>query len=168
LENDDQEAALATFVVREIERMFPFRTVGRSLLQKLFFVLSREGIVDASFDLFLSGPFSERVESALDRAVGAGMLTAVKENGRSSISARGGISGKVPPEIQSKAIRCMQCYGFNSDVDLAILTTVLFLQDRGCAGSDELARAVIAVNPRFDVRRVCSLVDRSEMVFRSW
>jgi hypothetical protein len=167
LEND-QEAVLATFVVREIERMCPFRTVGRSLLQKLFFVLSREGIVDASFDLFLSGPYSERVESALDQAVGAGMLTVVKENGRSSISARGGIPGRVPPEIQGKAIQCVQYYGFNNDTDLAILTTALFLQDRGCADPEGLARAVIAINPHFDVRRVCSLLDRSDMVFRSW
>jgi len=168
LEKNDHAAELAAYVVCEMERMFPARKVGRSLLQKLFYVLSREGIVEAPFDLFMNGPYSDWVENALCRAVESGMLTAVKEDGRSSISARGGIPGQVPAELQARAIRCLQAYCFNDDDDLAILTTSFFLDDRGRRGSDELVRAVIAVNPRFDVRRVCSLIDRSDVIFRSW
>jgi hypothetical protein len=168
LEKGDGAAALATYIVREIERMFPTRPVGRSLLQKLFFVLSKEGLVDASFHLFMNGPYSDWVENALCRAVESGMMTAVKENGRSRISARGGLFGEVPTELQEKASQCVRAYGFHEEGDLAILTTALYLEDHVDLGPDELVKAVIAVNPRFDVRRVCSLLDRSDVVFRSW
>jgi uncharacterized protein YwgA len=75
LEKADKEAALATFIVREVERTFPRRPVGRSLLQKLSFILSREGHVDAQFQLFMNGPYSDRVENGLCRAVESGMVS---------------------------------------------------------------------------------------------
>jgi hypothetical protein len=168
LEIENSAASLATYIVREIERMFPFRPIGRSRLQKLFYILSRNVHFNLRFDLFLNGPYSDQVEKALGQAVESGMLTAIKENGRSSISARGGISGKVPLNIQEKADQCIRAYGFYDEDDWAILTTALFLEDRNILFPDELIKAVLAVNPRFDMRRVCSLLDRSDVVFRSW
>ncbi len=54
LEKGDREAALASHIVREIEHTFPYRQIGRSMLQKLFFILSREGHMDAQFQLFMN------------------------------------------------------------------------------------------------------------------
>lgn len=168
MEKGNREAALATFIVREIERAFPNRQVGRSLLQKLFFILSREGHVDAQFQLFMNGPYSDWVENALCRAVESGMITAVKEHGKSCISARGGLTGEVPAGLQEEVGQCVRAYGFNEDVDLAILTTAFYLEDHWGLGPDDLVKAVLEINHSFDVRRVCSLLDRSEVVFRSW
>lgn len=168
LNTDDREAALATYIVSEIERLFPARSIGRSLLQKLFFVLSNDGHIDASFDLFINGPYSDRVESILSHAVELGMLTVSKENGRSGISARGGIPFYIPPKLKEEVSRSIRYYGFYEEGDLAILTTALFLEHRGFEGLDEMIKAVIAVNPHFELRRVCSLLDRSDVVYRSW
>jgi hypothetical protein len=168
LEIDDYAAALATYIVREIERMFPSRPLGRSRLQKLFYLFSRKVNVDLGFDLFLNGPYSDWVEKVLGQAVESGMLTALKENGRSSISARGGILGELPCDLREKANQCIRAYGFYDEEDLAILTTALFLEDCNILLPDELIKVVLAVNPRFDMRRVCSLLDRSDIVFRSW
>ena len=168
LETDDGAAALAAFVVSETERMFPTRSAGRCLLQKIFYVLSRDGHVEAPFDLFMNGPYSDWVESALGQAVERGMLTAVKENGRSSISARGGIPGEVLTDLKEMVTQCIRAYGFYDESDLAILTTALFLENQGRQGPDELVKAVIAINPRFDPRRACLLLDRSDIVYRSW
>ncbi len=165
---EDTVAALAAYIVRETELMFPSRPMGRSRLQKLFYVLSRMVYVGCSFDLFLNGPYSDSVENALGQAVGSGMMTVTKENGRSSISARGGISGAIPSDLKETAYQCIHAFGFYEDVDLAILTTALFLGDHHNLRSDELVKAVMEVNPRFDPRRVCSLLDRSDIVFRSW
>jgi hypothetical protein len=168
LEKDDRATALATYIIGEMERRFPDRPTGRCLLQKLFYILSREGHVDDSFDLFMNGPYSDRVESALGQAVECGMMTVVKENGRSSISARGGISGEVPAYLKKSVSQCIRAYGFYDESDLAILTTALFLEDRGHQRPAELVKAVISINPQFDPRRVCSLLDRSDVVYRSW
>jgi hypothetical protein len=168
LETGDWAAALATFVVREMELSFPTRVVGRSLLQKLFFLLSNYDDVSASFDLFINGPYSDWVEEALERAVDLGMLTVLRENGRSSISARGGIMGDITQETKERAVQCIRSYGFYEESDLAILTTALFLEQNCDLGTGDMIRAVSAVNPRFDLRRVCSLIDRSNVVYRSW
>jgi hypothetical protein len=168
LETRETTAALAAYIVREIERVSPACPIGRSRLQKLFYVLSREGHINFSFDLFMNGPYSDMVENALGMAVESGMMTAVKENGRTSITARGGVSGKVSLELKEKANQCIRAYGFYDEVDLAIMTTALFLEDRHRLGPDELVKAVLEVNPRFDARRACSLLDRSDVVFRSW
>ena len=168
MEKGDREAALASHIVREIERTFPDRQIGRSMLQKLFFILSREGHIDAQFQLFMNGPYSDQVENALCRAVESGMVTTVKQNGRSGISARGGMSGEIPAELQERASMCVRAYGFSDDRDLAILTTAYYLEDRWIMGPDDLVKAVLAVNHSFDARRVCSLLDRSDVVFRSW
>jgi len=156
------------FLVREMERAFPTRVVGRSLLQKLFFILSRYVEVSAPFDLFINGPYSDGVEDALGRAVELGMLTVLRENGRSSISAGGGIMRDISPELKEKAVQCIRTYGYYEESDLAILTTALFLDQNRIQGNEDLVKAVIAVNPRFDLRRVCSLLDRSDIVYRSW
>jgi hypothetical protein len=168
LEAEDTAAALATHIVREIERMFPTLSMGRSRLQKMFYLLSREGDVSFSFDLFMNGPYSDSVEGALGLAVESGMLTATKENGRSSISARGGISGEVPAELREKADQSIRAYGFYDEADLAILTTAFFLEDHNRLEPDDLVKAVLEVNPHFDPRRICSLLDRTNVVFRSW
>ena len=168
METEYNAEALATYIVRELERMFPSRPTGRSKLQKMFYLLSRKVHGNLRFDLFLNGPYSDQVEKALGQAVESGMLSAVKENGRSNISARGGITSKVPLDIQGKADQCILAYGFYGEEDLAILTTALFLEDCDILLPDELIKAVLAVNPRFDLRRVCSLLDRSDVVFRSW
>ena len=120
------------------------------------------------FDLFLNGPYSDQVEKVLGWAVESGMLTAVKENGRSSISARGGITSKVPLDIKGKADQCIRAYGFYDEEDLAILTTAVFLEESQHPAARRTHQGVLAVNPRFDLRRVCSLLDRSDVVFRSW
>ena len=168
MNGDDRAAALATFLVREIERVYPARPIGRSLLQKLIYILSRDGHVDICFDLSINGPYSDNVENALGHAVESGMLTVSKEDGRSSISARGGMPGYVPPELRGHIIQCVRAYGIYEESDLAILTTALFLEHRRSQEPGGLIRAVIDVNPRFDLRRVCSLLDRSDVVFRSW
>ncbi len=168
MEKDDRAEALVAFMVDEIERIFPTRSVGRSLLQKLFFILSRGDDVDASFELFINGPYSDWVENALILAVESGMMTMVKQDGRSIIGARGGIPGHVMPRLKEKISRCIHAYGFYGEEDLAILTTGLFLEDRGLNGLDEIVKAVGEVNPRFEMRRVCSLIDRSDVVYRSW
>jgi hypothetical protein len=168
LETDDHAAALAALAVVEMERIFPARPVGRSLLQKLFYIFTKEGGIDVPFELFMCGPYSDWVEGALIRALESGMLTIVMENGRSCISARGGISGQVLSVVREEMCRCVRSYGFYDEGDLAILTTSLFLEDQMHLGPVELAKAVCAVNPRFDMRRVCSLVDRSDVVYRSW
>jgi len=168
LETDDRATVLAMFLVSEMERVFPARVVGRSLLQKLFFILSRYDEVSIPFDLFINGPYSDGVEDALGRAVESGMLTVLRENGRSSISARGGIMRDISPELKEKAVQCIRAYGYYEESDLAILTTALFLDQNRIQGNEDLVKAVIAVNPRFDPKRVCSLLDRSDIVYRSW
>jgi hypothetical protein len=168
LETERTNAALATYMVREIERLFPTITTGRSRLQKLLYVLSREGLVDLQFDLFFNGPYSDAVEGALGLAVRSGMLTVVRENGRSIIRARGGVPGRVTPGLREGADRCIRAYGFYDEKDLAILTTALFLEERHPLMPDELVKTVMEINPHFDMRRVCSLLDRSDVVFRSW
>ena len=168
MEMDNRAAALATFVVSEVERTFPTRTVGRSLLQKLFFLISRYEEVGASFDLFINGPHSDRVEYALGKAVDWGMLTVLMEDGRSNISARGGIMEDISPELKEKAAQCIHAYGFYEESDLAILTTALFLEQYCIQGIDDMVKAVSSVNPSFDLRRICSLLDLSGFVYRSW
>jgi hypothetical protein len=168
LEAEETTAALAAYIVGEIERLFPSCLMGRSRLQKLFYVLSREGHFNIAFDLFMNGPYSDTVEDALGTAVDSGMMSAVMENGRSSISARAGASCKLPPHLKDEANRCIRAYGFYDEGDLAIVTTALFLEDSHGLGPDDLIRAVMEVNPRFDARRVCSLLDRSDVIFRSW
>jgi hypothetical protein len=78
------------------------------------------------------------------------------------------VPGEVPAELQEGVSQCVRAYGFNDDRDLAILTTAFYLEDRWSMGPDDLVKAVLAVNHGFDVRRVCSLLDRSDVVFRSW
>ena len=165
---DDRAAALATFLVSEIERVHPARPIGRSLLQKLTYILARNGHVDICFELTINGPYSDNVENALGHAVESGMLTVSKEEGRSSISARGGVPGHIPPELREHIIQCVRAYSFYEEADLAILATSLFLEHHRFRDPDGLIKAVIDVNPRFDLRRVCSLLDRSDVVFRSW
>ena len=65
-------------------------------------------------------------------------------------------------------MQCIRSYGFYEENDLAILTTAFFLEQNCDLGTDDMVSAVSAVNPRFDLRRVCSLIDRSNMVYRSW
>ncbi len=168
MEKDVRAAALVAFMVDQIERIFPTRSVGRSLLQKLFYILSRDGNVDAFFELFINGPYSDWVESALIQAAESGMLTMVKENGRSIISARGGIAGHVTPNLREKVNRCIRAYGFYDEEELAILTTVIFLEGRSSFSPDELIKAVGEMNPRFEMRRVFSLIDHSDVIYRSW
>jgi hypothetical protein len=167
LKNNERAAALTTYLVGEIERYYPARPIGRSLLQKLLYILSRNGNFEASFDLYFNGPYSDTVESAICQAEESGMLTVYKENGRSCISARGGISGDVSPELKVRSSQCVLAYGFYEEMDLAILTTALYME-RHFHGLDELIKAVFEVNPRFDMRRVCSLIDHSDVVYRSW
>lgn len=114
-------------VTEEIHKKAPNKQVGKTLLQKMFYLLTRKGIIDLDYKLYHYGPYSREVERSLEKASNLGL---VKIDWRASkgyyiqeIEKQKEIEKKTKREIR-KIVANYKDFTAN---ELSIITTALYV-----------------------------------------
>lgn len=157
------DAAKLVYMVDGLEGVSP--QVGKTVVQKMMFLLDKKGVVNYDYSLYHYGPYSPAVESDLNYAefldgveihwihnegyfITPGSSAASLEDSL-SVEEKGAIDGVVKNFGQMRAL------------DLSLLATALYFWDRFEGDTDGLTMAVKSVKPQYsegDIREKIRLL----------
>ena len=67
-ENIFHNPTLISYVIKNIKETYPEKQISKTIIQKLFYLLSRKDVVDFNYSLYHYGPYSSEVSNELNFA----------------------------------------------------------------------------------------------------
>jgi uncharacterized protein YwgA len=134
------------------------KNIGRTLIQKLMFLLNRQEVVDLNYTLYHYGPFSNELSAVLDETAARGIINETWQDGSGyDISLLG--TYRSHPGINKKCIEeVVKQYGNYSAGDISIIATALFLKDKYNVHNDELIELVNKVKPNYSIADIKKII----------
>lgn len=143
--------ALIGYLVKRLLEKHPNKQVGKTLVQKMMYLLSREGIVDFDYSMYHYGPYSSEVAGELDFAESADIVDVTWKEKKGYFIERGSNAStfdQLPNKKKKQALdRLVGKYGRFSAIELSIITTAYFLRDNFGVPEHRLAKVVHDVKP---------------------
>jgi len=144
--------ALICYLVKRLLTKHPDKQVGKTIVQKMMYLLSRQGIVDFDYSMYHYGPYSSEVEGELNFAESAEIVEIkwVDEQGY-YIKPGPNLSSfeSLVTKDQRYAIDdLIDQYGHFNAIELSLITTAFFLKDDFGVPERRLAEVVHNVKPK--------------------
>ncbi|HOT06259.1 MAG: hypothetical protein A4E45_00362 [Methanosaeta sp. PtaB.Bin039] len=139
-------SGLMGYLVKRLNEERPDTQVGKTIIQKMMYLLSRNGIIDFDFSMYHYGPYSSEV---------AGELNFAERNGIVEISWEDDKGYFIKPtnkiekfsylldDDEKRAVdELIERFGGFKAIDLSLIATALYLKDNFGVGDDRLVDAV--------------------------
>lgn len=143
--------ALIGYLVKRLLEKHPNKQVGKTLVQKMIYLLSREGVVDFDYSMYHYGPYSSEVAGESDFAESAGIIDVTwKEKKGYFIKSSSNLAtfDLGPNKKKKQAVdKLVEKYGHFNAIELSIITTAYFLRDDFGVPEGKLAEVVHDVKP---------------------
>lgn len=169
MENESlfKNSALIGFLVKRIKEEYPSNQVGKTIIQKMIYILTRINIVDFDYSMYHYGPYSSKVSSELNFCESIGFVqvkwiddkgyfietTPKLENFENHIS-----------EKEKQAIDdIVKKYGFFSAIELSIIATAFFLKDNFGVHNSKLIPAVHNIKNNHSVEYIEKILQKAEV-----
>ena len=157
------DAAKLVYLVDKLENVSP--QVGKTVVQKMIFLLDKKGVVNYDYSLYHYGPYSPAVENDLNYVefLDGVEIDWIKNQGyfikpgRSTASLEESLSAEGKGAIDE----VVKNFGQMRALDLSLLATVLYFWDRFEGDADGLTMAVKSVKPQYsegDIREKIRLL----------
>jgi uncharacterized protein YwgA len=155
--------ALIYYLVKKKSEKDPSAQVGKTVIQKLFYLLSRQGVGNFDYSLYHYGPYSSQVSSELNFAENIGALSAnwVPDRGYfiSPVSSRQSLLRYLEEKEKTAIDEVVRKYGNYNAGDLSVITTALFLKENfGINNQSSLIDAVASLKPQYHRDYISSLL----------
>lgn len=138
--------ALIGCLVKKINEKYPEKQVGKTIIQKNMYLLTRSKIVDFDYSMYHYGPFSSEVSGELNFAENAGIIQIkwVDEKGY-FITATSKIKefDSLITDEEKKAIEnIVEKFGDFKAIDISIMASAFFLKDNFGVSDAELVEVI--------------------------
>jgi uncharacterized protein YwgA len=159
--------AFITHLVKTISEKYPDKQVGKTVIQKLLFLLTREGVVDFDYSMYHYGPYSAQAFIELNFAEDIGAVEVVWVQNRGYFIKPKDTSLERLLDEEEKAVinRIAEKYGTFNATELSIITTALFVRDYfGVVDDEEIVQVVASLKPQYrrdrigDILKNCGVV----------
>jgi len=163
--------ALIGCLVKKIKDKYEGKQIGKTIIQKMIYLLGREGVGDFNYSMYHYGPYSSGVSKELYFAERAGIVDIQWiMNGGYDI----GITDKlktyldeVTTEEETIINTVVEKYGSYSAVELSIIATALFLKDNYAVSPEELPRMVNNIKPQYDTPYIEKILKKGDIELKS-
>jgi len=160
--------ALIYYLVKKMKEKYPSSQIGKTVVQKLVYLLSRHGVGNFDYSLYHYGPYSSQVSSEITFAEEIGVLDikwipdkGYLISGKPTSSFRNLLSYLDKKEI-AKINKIIQKYGRYNATDLSIIATALFLKENFDVNDiSNLTLAVASLKPQFDKNKISNLIEET-------
>ena len=157
------DAAKLVYLVDRLENVSP--QVGKTVVQKMMFLLDKKGVVNYDYSLYHYGPYSPAVESDLNYVefLDGVEIHWIKNEGYFIKPGSSAASLEESLSVGEKGAidRVVENFGKMRALDLSLLATVLYFWDRFEDDADGLTTAVKSVKPQYsegDIREKIRLL----------
>ncbi|MDY6966715.1 MAG: hypothetical protein SVM80_12265 [Halobacteriota archaeon] len=150
-----KDSAMIGFLVKEILEKYPNNQVGKTVVQKMAYFLTKTGVVDFDYSMYHYGPYSSEVSGELNFAEESGLLEINwKPNKGYFIEPKSDLNKfkNLLNEREMDAIRkTVEKYGEFNAVQLSFISTALFLEERFNIESSRLVDVVHRLKPKYNL-----------------
>ncbi len=157
---------LIAYLVKSINDRYPDKQVGKTIIQKMMYILARKKLFDADYSMYYYGPYSQEVAGELNFAESTGIVEIrwVNDKGYfiTPINDKLGHLEHVLRESEKKEIDdTVAKFGeFNAN-ELSIIATALYLKDNFELDGRELIKAVHEIKDQHNMDYIKHILQRS-------
>jgi len=147
--------AMVSHSVKKLSERYPDSQIGKTIVQKTMYMLTREGVIDFNYSMYHYGPYSAQVSSEINFAenIGAVEIDWISDKGY-FIKPKSDELEEVLSEDDKQVIdRVIDKYGRFNAIELSIIATALFVEDNfEVNDTEELVRVVTSLKPQYSNR----------------
>jgi uncharacterized protein YwgA len=139
-------ATLIAYTVKKLDERDPDKQIGKTIIQKMIYLLSRENIGDFNFSLYHYGPYSSEVSAELNFAEDIGMVSINWEEDKGyfihATQELDEFISLLTDQEKETIERFVEKYGEFNAIELSIIATALYLSDYFNVPKDRLVEKV--------------------------
>ena len=160
-----RNSGLIGYLVKRLDEEYPDKQIGKTIIQKMMYLLSRSDVANFSFSMYHYGPYSSEVSGELNFAERNGIVDVSWKDAEGyyiNPTERAGqfehlLTGEEKRAVDDLVTR----FGRFRAVDLSLIATALYLKDNFDVEEDRLVEAVHKAKKRFSPDYIKSILTGS-------
>lgn len=147
--------AMVSHSVKKLSEKYPDSQIGKTIVQKIMYMLTREKVIDFNYSMYHYGPYSSQVSSEINFAenLGAVEMDWISDKGYFIKPKSDELEGVLSEDDKQVIDRVIDKYGRFNAVEISIIATALFVEDNfEVTDTEELVRAVTSLKPQYSNR----------------
>ena len=147
--------AMVSHSVKKLSVRYPDSQIGKTIVQKTMYMLTREGVIDFNYSMYHYGPYSSQVSSEINFAenLGAVEMDWISDKGYFIKPKSDELEGVLSEDDKQAIDRVIDKYGRFNAIEISIIATALFVEDNfEVTDTEELVRVVTSLKPQYSNR----------------
>jgi uncharacterized protein YwgA len=161
--------AMITYLVKSIEKAYPGKQIGKTVIQKMVYISTIKGLLDANYSMHYYGPYSADVAGDLDFAESSGLLEIKWVNDKgyfvTSVPDKLEQLGEILNEKEKQEIDDIVArFGEYKANDLSIIATALYLRDKFELDNEKLVKSVNEIKDQYSASYIMHILEKSRIL----
>ena len=161
--------ALISFVVKTLSAYDKDKQIGKTLLQKIFYCLSRKNLADFSYSLYHYGPYSAELSKELNFAEDLKYVEVTWQDNKGYFIKLTPLSEEIvkvglSKDRKSAIEKTIKQYKEFNAQELSIITTGYYMKDVYKTKDGELVDTIHEIKPQYETAYIKSVLNRDKQV----
>jgi len=163
-----KKPAVISFLVKKLNEKYPHKQIGKTIVQKMIYLLTREKFVDYQYSMYHYGPYSSEVASDLSLCEALGMLRIDWVENKGYFITAGDnerYEGLLNEEDKNKIETIVDKYGIFDAKEISIIATALYIKENVETASDnELVKIIVSLKPECEAGLIREILVRGGVI----
>lgn len=160
-----RNSGLIGYLVKRLNETYPGKQIGKTIIQKIMYLLSRSDVANFSFSMYHYGPYSSEVSGELNFAERNGIVDISWKDAEGyyiNPTEKGQDFEHLLSDGEKRAVDDMVArFGKYKAIDLSLIATALYLKDNFDVEEDRLVEAVHNAKKKFSPEYIRSILEGS-------
>lgn len=156
---------LLGYLLKRMEKSYPDKQIGKTIVQKMMYLLTREGIVDFNYSMYHYGPYSSEVSGELDFANSTGIIDInwIDDKGYfiNSTQKLENFETRLTEKNKQVVDKFVKKFGRFNAIELSLIATAFFLKDNFNIPNERIAEVVHNAKPKYSLEFIDSVLQNS-------
>lgn len=156
---------LIGYMIKKIGEKYPDKQVGKTFVQKIFYLLTRQGVVDFNYSMYHYGPYSSEVSGELNFAESSGIVNVewIEDKGYfiNSTSKLDKFKSLLKDEEMQAIDDMIETFADFNAIELSLIATALYSRDNFEVSDEKLAEVVHNAKPNYSLDLIGRVLRRA-------
>jgi len=163
-----RNSGLIGYLVKRLDEKYPGKQIGKTIIQKMMYLLSRSNVANFSFSMYHYGPYSSEVSGELNFAERNGIVDIIWKDAEgyyiNPTEKAGDFEHLLSDEEKRAVDDLVTRFGKFKAIDLSLIATALYLKDNFNVEEDRLVEAVQTAKKKFSPDYIRSILEESDVL----
>jgi uncharacterized protein YwgA len=165
IESIFKHPALITYLVKILHERYPNKQIGKTVIQKLIYLLTLRSSMDIRYSMYYYGPYSQEVNDGLNLAesIDAVEIKWINDKGYFISTQPSGLE-KLEPLLDKTKTECIEAvvdeFGNLMASELSIIATGLYLRDNFSTPDEQLIDAIHDIKRQYSIDYIKEVLEK--------